>query len=203
MYAKTVINLATMLAFLSLAVTGCGTSTPSKFYLLNSVSGPVKDSHMTEKKSTVTIGVGPVEFPAYLDRQQIVTRINENEVDLAMFHEWAEPLKENFIRVLVENLAALDTGDLFAVYPMRGSSPVDFQLEIEVLRLDGSLGGEVLLIARWTVFGGGTNQMLLTRKSTIKEASGSADYRSLVAAQSRAVEALSREIAIAMNDLSK
>ena len=203
MHAKMVKNLAAALAFMFLALTGCGTSTPAKFYMLNSISGSAVGTSGTEEKKLVSIGIGPVELPAYLDRQQIVTRVNENEVDLAMFHEWAEPLKENFIRVLVENLSALDTRGLFAVYPMRGPAPVDFQLEIEVLRLDGSLGGEVLLIARWTVFGGGTNQMLLTRKSTIREASGSADYRSLVAAQSRAVEALSREIAIAMNDLSK
>ncbi len=202
MQIKMVKNQTIALAFLFFALTGCGTSAPVRFYMLNSISGPVKGASVAERKTPVSIGIGPVEFPAYLDRQQIVTRISENEVDLAMFHEWAGRLKEDFIRVLVENLAALDTGDLFAVYPMRGSSPADFHLEMEVLRLDGALGGNVLLVARWAVFGRGGEQMLLTRKSMIREPTGAADYGSLVAAESRAVESLSREIAEVMNGLS-
>ena len=203
MQKKMVKNLTVALVFLLPALTGCGTSAPAKFYLLNSISAPVKDASISEKRTPVTIGIGPVDFPSYLDRQQIVTRISENEVNLSMFHEWAGPLKEDFIRVLVENLSAMNPGDLFAVYPMRGSSPADFHLEIEVLRLDGTLGGDVLLIARWAVFGKDNERMLLTRKSTIREPTGAADYGSLVAAESRAVEALSREIAAVMNGLSK
>ncbi len=196
-------NWTAVFAFLLLALTGCGTSTPAKFYMLNAIPSPGKEAFGAEKRRTVSIGIGPVELPAYLDRQQIVTRVSENQVDLAMFHEWAEPLKDNFIRVLAENLSALDTEGLFSVYPMRGPSPVDFQLEIEVVRLDGNLGGEVLLIARWTVFGSGKNQVLLSKKSTIRESAGSMDYGSLVAAQSRAVESLSREIADVLKVLGK
>ncbi len=203
MHTNTVKILAIAFTLLLLTLTGCGTSTPAKFYMLNSISGPTKETPMMGKKVPVSIGIGPVEFPAYLDRQQIVTRINENEVDLAMFHEWAGPLKEDFIRVLLENLSALNPGDLFAVYPMRGSSPADFHLEMEVLRLDGTLGGDVVLIARWAVFGKDREQMLLTKKSTIREPTGDGNYGSLVAAESRAVETLSKEIAAVMNDLAK
>ena len=203
MHVKTVKKLAATLIFLFLALTGCGTSTPSKFYMLNSITSPVDRPPLAENERPVSVGVGPVEFAAYLDRHQIVTRINENEVDLAMFHEWAEPLKDNFIRVFVENLSALDSRGLFAVYPTRGPAPINFQLEIEIARLDGQLGGDVLLVARWTIFRGGSNEMLFTKKSTIREPAESPDYRSLVAAESRAVEALSREVAAVISDLSK
>jgi uncharacterized lipoprotein YmbA len=203
MYAKTVRYLATALAFLFLALTGCGTSTPSKFYMLNAVANPVKKSSQTEPERQVYIGVGPVEFPAYLDRHQIVTRVDENQVNLAMFHEWAEPLKDNFIRVFVENLSALDTRGLFVVYPMRGPASVDIQLEMEVVRLDGKLGGDVSLVARWAIFRKNRGEMPMTGKTEITEPTGSPDYRSLVAAQSRAVEALSREISAHISRFSK
>ena len=54
-----------------------------------------------------TIGVFPVAMPDYLDRPQVVTRVSENEIKLDEFNRWAEPLKENFYTVLVENLSTL------------------------------------------------------------------------------------------------
>src|SRR5262245_19194049 len=41
----------------------------------------------------VSIGVGPVIMPGYLDRTQIVTRSGPDRVKLASFHRWAEPLE--------------------------------------------------------------------------------------------------------------
>jgi len=149
-----------------------------------------------------TIGIGPVELPAYLDRQQIVTRVSPNELHLAGFDEWAEPLDDNFTRVLVENLSVLLSKNLFAIFPFRGSESIDYQVQVEVIRFDGSLAGDASLLVRWTIFGEDDKKLLLTRKSSFKEATGGPGYEALVAAQSRTVEALSREIARAIKGLS-
>lgn len=157
---------------------------------------------MASDKRQGTIGIGPVELPAYLDRQQVVTRVSANELHLAGFDEWAEPLGDNFTRVLMENLSILLSSGSFIILPIRGPEPIDYQVGVEVMRFDGSLGGDASLLVRWTIFGKDDKKLLLTRKSSFKEATGASGYEALVAAQSRTVEALSREIAGAIKGLS-
>jgi uncharacterized lipoprotein YmbA len=74
---------------------------------------------------------------------------------------------------------------------------------MEVLRMDGSLGGNVSLEAWWMVSSGDGKKILASKRSTLTEAVGGQDYRSLVGAQSRALGTLSREIAEAVKTLSK
>jgi len=180
----------------------CASNAPSRFYVLSSLTGTGGESEMASDNRRGTIGIGPVELPAYLDRQQIVTRVSANELHLAGFDEWAEPLGDNFTRVLIENLSVLLYKDLFTIFPVRSPESIDYQVEVEVIRFDGRLGGDASLMTRWSIFGKDDKKLLLTRKSSFKEATGGPGYEALVAAQSRTVEALSREIAGAIKGLS-
>jgi uncharacterized lipoprotein YmbA len=55
----------------------------------------------------MTIGIGPVTLPKYLDRPQIVTFTSPYALNVVEFDRWAEPLESTFVRVLAENLALL------------------------------------------------------------------------------------------------
>jgi len=181
----------------------CASNAPSSFYVLSSLTGTGGTHETASEKRQVTIGIRPVELPAYLDRQQIVTRVSANELHLAGFDEWAEPLEDNFTRVLMENLSILLPTDSFIILHTRGPEPADYQVQVEVIRFDGRLGGDASLLARWTILGEDNKKLLLTRKSSFKEATGGPSYEALVAAQSRTVEALSREIAGTIKGLSE
>ena len=180
----------------------CASNAPSRFYVLSSLTGTGGEPEMASDKRRVTIGVESVELPAYLDRQQIVTRVSANELHLAGFDEWAEPLGDNFTRVLMENLSILISPNSFIILAARGPEPTDYRVQVEVTRFDGRLGGDASLLARWTIFGKDDKKIFLTRKSSFKEATGGPDYKALVAAQNRTVEAFSREIAGAIKGLS-
>jgi uncharacterized lipoprotein YmbA len=149
----------------------------------------------------VAIGIGTLQLPAYLDRPQIVTRLSPNELQLAEFDQWAEPLQDNFMRVLAENLGLLLCDHAVAVFPWKGSTPVDYQIDVEVLRMDGVPGAGVSLAARWSVSGGTEREILVSRRSDVTEPTAGEGYAALVAAQSRTVAALSREIASALEAL--
>ena len=86
--------------------------------------------------------------------------------------------------------------------PVRGKIPVDYRVEMKVLRLDGSLVGNVSLEAWWMIFSGEGNGILLTRRSAFTEPASGQDYKSLVSAESRALGRLSREIAQAIKTLA-
>ena len=72
---------------------------------------------------------------------------------------------------------------------------MDYQISVEIVQMDGSLDGEVHLTAQWSILEGKKGNIMITRKSRFKASKAPTDYGELVAAQSRLVEALSREIA--------
>jgi len=177
---------------------GCASSAPTRFYVLSPLASSKAEPQALKDEGCIAIGIGPVELPAYLDRPQIVTRLSENELDLAEFDKWAEPLKDNFSRVLVENLSTLLCADAISIFPWKGPTPIDYQVEVTVIRMDGNVGGNASLVARWAIVRQNDRKMMLTRQSSFSRLLSSESYKALVSAQSRAIADLSREIAEAI-----
>jgi uncharacterized lipoprotein YmbA len=192
-----------ILSMLWLVLSGCASSPKPRFYLLTSLETTSSEVKPLGEERCFSIGLGPIEISDYLDRPQIVTRRASIELTLAEFDRWGEPLKDNLKRVLAKNLSILLCTKAVAMFPWRGGIPFDYRIEMEVLRLDGSLGGNVSLEAWWKVFSGDGKKMLASKKSIITEAVGGQDYRSLVEAESRALGTLSREIAEVIKTLPK
>jgi hypothetical protein len=196
------------LAVSLVAMGGCvnlgeGTKENTRFYMLNSLPSLEVNKGALDTRKCLAIGLGPVAFPEYLNRPQIVTRVSQNEIKPAEFHWWAESLKENFSRVVAQNLSSLLCTRSVAIFPWKGSTPIDYRVGVEVIRLDGSLGGNSELIAHWAISDGDGKTVLLSRESSYSEPVGPQNYEGLVSAQSRAVETLSRDIAQALKTLAK
>ena len=137
-------------------------------------------------------------MPEYLDRPQIVTRVSPGEVRLADFERWAEPLKGNFSRVLGENLSLLLATDRISIFPWTGAPHIDYRVIVEVTRFDGAPGNAVLLDSRWSLIQEQDRKTLMEKRSVITIPAEGQDFNGLVAAQSKAVAGLSREIAAAI-----
>ena len=183
---------------------GClgGASAPARFYTLVPMAVPPTEANPIAAGRGPAIGVGPVTLPGYLDRRQIVTRRGRDEIELGEFDLWSEPLKDGAARVLGENLAILLRTDRVALLPWRGSHPVRYQVAVDVARFEGAAGADVTLEARWRILGGDGKELAL-RRSTVTEGVGAPGYGALVAAMSRALGALSRDIATAIRDLPR
>ena len=125
---------------------------PSNFYMLNSMSTEAATGGAQSGLSDLELALGPVSVPAYLDRPQIVTRGLGNEVTLSEFDRWAEPLKDNITSVLTDNLSRLLRTERLSVYPSSLARDLDLRVTLEVIRFDGSLGGDIVLDARGSVF---------------------------------------------------
>jgi hypothetical protein len=177
-----------------MAGAGCAKGPPPDFYILNAVTA---ESIVGEERG-VAVGVGPINLPAHLNRSQIVTRTTEFQLDLSDSHQWAEPLKDSVSRVLIINLSNILQSNRVYVNPRRIKVPLDFKVSIDIERLDGRLGEEALLVARWTLYGNDTRPPLLNQLTIVKEITDDGTYNALVAASSRALEVLSKEIADAI-----
>ncbi len=179
---------------LAVSLSACaGKSASSKFYVLN----PLPQSKQSGADG-IAIGVFPVAMPEYLQRPQIVTRVSENEVKIEEFSRWAEPLKETFYTVLVDNLSTLLNSKKIIKTAHILNIPQTMQVGVEVVQFDGVLGGDVVLSVKWALFAEESKTLLLANRSSFREPTGAATYEALVAAHSRAVAALSREIAEAI-----
>jgi uncharacterized lipoprotein YmbA len=179
-----------------LALYGCMArpTVPTNFFMLAPLAAKTSGE---AGEGRILVAVKTVQIPGYLDRPQIVTRQNEMEYQLAEFNRWAEALGDTLTRVIAENLSQLLSAASVEVLPAANSIAFDYSIEVEVLRLDGRLGEQVTLSARWAIFGP-DEDLILLRKSEHREAAGDDSYRGLVTAQSRTVEKLSRDITAAM-----
>jgi hypothetical protein len=180
---------------------GCSSlSPPVEYYTLAPLP---RTAAAAETRPQFTIAVRPATLPDLLERPQLITRTGETTVAVSEFHRWAGALKKDFARVLVENLnillqdvqAAAATDDI-ALDP-------EYIVAVHVNRFDGSPGDSVRLNAVWSVRHPKGRQQMAVRESLIVEKSDAADYASLVAAHSRAVAALSREIAAEIRTMRK
>lgn len=181
---------------------GSGTSTPTRFYVLNSLYSSEIDTPALAHLPELTIAVGPVRLPQHLDRPHIVTRDSRNEIQVAPFAQWGESLQINFTRVMAENLSILLATQNIVIFPAIKAMPYDYQVTADITRFDGSPGADAHLRARWAIFDRKGKTLLYRSFSNFSEPSGSKEIHALIAAKSRAVIALSREIAGAIKALS-
>ncbi|MEA4855797.1 MAG: PqiC family protein [Solidesulfovibrio sp.] len=183
----------TALAATLLLAAGCGKSAPTHFYSLSPTPAP-QQAQPTPAGPCLSLGIGPVDFPAYLDRSQIVTRSGANRMQLAEFDQWIETPRENFQRILTENLAGLVCAKPLVTYPWPTGGHPDRQVVIQVARFDGVLGQDAVLRASWSVLDA-DGKNLAWRSNEYKQAAAGPDYDSLAAAQSRLVEQFAKDVA--------
>ena len=171
---------------------GCGRTAPSRFYVLEPriQSGDVLPGQPGDE---VTIGIGPVRLPDYLDRPQIVTRAGGNRLDLAEFDRWAEPLTTDFTRVLADNITKLLSTEDIVFHPWFASVSIDFEVRIEVLMFETNSQGTAVLDARWTLTDSDDGKAI--RRSRFEQPVEGEGYEAIVSSQSELLAKLSREIA--------
>ncbi len=186
------------------ALAGClgGPSAPTNFYMLSPLSASQAETSAATAEGRIRIGLATVVVPEYLNRNEIVVNLDNTVYQLAEFNKWAEPLGDNLTRVLAENLTNLLRKDSIAVFLYSESSiPLDYRLEIDVIRLDGNFGDQVTLVAQWALLGNEEDDLILMRRSEYQEPAADKTYKGLVLAKSRTVEKLSRDIAAAVKKI--
>jgi len=177
---------------------------PSRFFTLT----PVKQStqkavEVSSNPSGIFLGIGPVKLPGYLDREQVVKRVSQNRFQVSENDRWAEPLTENFIRVLMENLTALAPAARLVTYPWRAGERPQYQLEIDVLRFEADASGKVELVARWLIRDTATRHASAVTETRLTPSVKGSSTEAAVTALSEALGGLSQEIAQAVRDKFK
>ncbi|MGZ8157412.1 MAG: PqiC family protein [Methylobacter sp.] len=174
-------------------------STPTQFYVLEPLSEPPPSSTATEKKRQ--IGIGPISIPTLLERKQIVTRLPDNSVKIAEFHQWASPLKDNVAQVLTHNLATLQAGDLIRTYPWSAYGAVDYRIIIDIIRFDTRPEQTVNFEANWAIMNEKNHTLIDNGHSKIEHQLADPSYPSAVKALSKILGEFSQELSTALDKI--
>jgi uncharacterized lipoprotein YmbA len=200
--------MRSLLAALALCATlavlaSCASTQPSRFYLLSDLPALETADPVASVGEGLTIGIGPITLPKYLERPQIATRANRHELRFAEFERWAEPLDTNVARALADHLARLMPRHRLLVFPWPRGTPIAYQVTLEVTHFFGTVGGESVLLVDWSLSREEEKATLVRRTSRFRAPVVAQEYEALVAAMSQTIAALGQEIASAIGTLGQ
>jgi len=176
-------------------------SSPTHFYVLEPLSEPQLSSSLPAIEKKRQIGVGPISIPTLLERKQIVTRLPDNSVAIAEFHQWASPLKDNILQVLTHNLAMLQTNDLVRAYPWSAYGAVDYRIIIDIIRFDTRPEQSVNFEASWAIMNEKDHTLFSNGRTKIERPLNDASYPSTVKALSKILSEFSQELSTALGKI--
>jgi len=185
---------AVQCAFAMALLAGCASQPEAtRYYLLEptlAAPGVPVDNPVSE------LAVGPVTVSAYLDQAHIVTRNGAEVISLRENDRWASPLVDGVRELILRRLSdrlPQSSVSLFpgAAEPARSAR----RIAIDILRLDGAVGGAVRIVAQWRLFDPATRTWGATREFSDRTPAAGTTIRDLVAAQGTLLESFADAIA--------
>lgn len=183
---------------LATALVACASSPPPRFYTLDTVPAGSTASSVGSAANTLSVWVAPVTLPEAIDRPQMVVRTGVNSVAVLDQHRWAEPLKTAIARALAADLSVQLGNARVSADSQHAAAGAQVRVLVDVQRLDAVPGESVTLEALWSVRRTEQTESQRGRFLTTEPVAGK-DYEAIAAAHARAVAALSRDIARAID----
>jgi uncharacterized lipoprotein YmbA len=204
----TALHCTIALTIALIGATGCSSilaprPDPTHFFIL-SANNAAPSGATQPPTGALTIGLGPIGFPDYLARAEIVSRTADNRIDLAANDRWAEPLDVTFKRVLALDLSRALGGAQVAEFPWFGSKPeFTYRIEVTVDRFETDAQNAAQLTARWSVINGSDGRVLHASASAINVPAASTDHAATATALSVAEDQFAIELAAAVRRLHR
>ena len=183
---------AALVASAALALGAClgGGPKPSFYALSSDASGSPLAA-----KPELGLVVGPIEFPRYLDRPELVARDGANQLVVADAHRWGGSLRNEILRVVSDDLGRLLGTSRVVAYPSEPRFAANYRVLLDLREFERVAGGDVVLRARWTIASSAGGAALVVEEASIAQPVASSSWNDVVAAESAALGALTRRIA--------
>jgi len=181
-----------------LSLAACASSLKTNFYTLSGEPALAQGAKPAAATGValIHVSIAQVAIPEIVDRRQLVVRTAPNRVEIADFHQWAEPLRLGIARALVQDLAT-QLGARFVVLigQPAGLLP-EVRVSLDVQKLEAVRGESVTLEMVWSVRP--AKGEVRSGRSSAEERVASNDYAAIAAAYSRALARVARDIGAAI-----
>jgi len=188
-------------AGIALLVSGCASTQKSTMYVLSPGCQPTASGKNLLPGKVV--GIMRVSVPRRINRPVIVTQKNQYELDFSEFRRWGEMPDENLRNTIRRNLSQLLNSDSIIDSRVELPNRADYNINIDVIDMSGELGKNAHLAVNWDIAKGNESKSTVVYTSDFSEKLTDSEYITYVAAQSRMVDKLSRDIADALLKESK
>ena len=173
-----------------LVLTACGTTPPSRLYVL--------DTPLVEQVASIDedlrLVVGPITIPAYLERPQIVVR-DGGRLLASDFDRWSEPLLDGIALALTRQVSA--AGGIEALpFLWPGGLGESWRLPIEITRFEAETPARFVLEARWVLMSPKSQEVGERQRRRYETSVDVGDYNAIVAASSELLGRLAADIAV-------
>ncbi|MCK5725401.1 MAG: membrane integrity-associated transporter subunit PqiC [Thiotrichaceae bacterium] len=165
-----------------------GKKTSTRFYSISPIVKTIGNN------PRLSLGIGPIRIPVLLRRPQIISRISNNELKVSEQHHWAGSLREDISQALIDNIASLSGTSNVEKFPWKRSFKPNYQVRVQIEKLDGQVGGNITLKARWWLRKGNAGKDFWSEQAVLQVTSKGDNYSHYVEAQSEAVFQLSKRI---------
>jgi len=190
--SRTRMLLGALAPCLALLLGACASAPPVRYFTLQGpVAEPCARAPTAGEAVARSVQLVRVSVPDVVDRPQLVFRTGDNTLSVNEYARWAEPLKSTLSSLLASELTQA-LGCVPVVLRSTGIEDTAWKLSVDVWRLEARPGQFVVLEAVWSLRGSGK---AFSRRSLVQEAVAGESLEATVAAQSRAVAGLARDIA--------
>ncbi len=161
-----------------------------KFYRLSAADAAATGG----SSSGLSVAVGPVSLPSYLDRAELVFASGPNEFQVPSNALWIGSLQENISRTM-----AADLGATLGSRNVRSSLGVGFKpryrVALDVKQFHGISGQEAILDLSWRVQSGAGGQTISRQSGSFRERIVGDGYAAVVRAESALLDQAAHAIA--------
>lgn len=177
----------------------CASSPDVRYYRLDPASAPPSAVRDVGAAGPAVLAIGPLQFPDYLRRDQIVTRGPGARLIIDDFHRWAEPLDHAATRALAAAVDARLTVMVAVPAPGASDFPVDFRLVGNVVRFEAGSDGQAELQVQWGIRApGGGNVVVAARSSDYAGTRAGTDPEAIARSMADALDQFADDIVRAL-----
>lgn len=120
---------------------------PMNYYLLESKT----ELPINSLENSLNIHMELTVFPEYLDRLQIVTYNGNNAINFKDNERWAEPLQDNLMQVVREDLVKSIPGSVISIGPWETPSNNAEKVKLILNQFSGQIGKHTKIDIRWVI----------------------------------------------------
>lgn len=184
---------------LTLALTGCGHSPPTRYFSLDAVppSAPLMTANFANLTNVAPVQLGAVRVPATLDRPEIVAQDAAYRLAVRENDHWGAPLAPMIRRTLAQDLLARLPSGAFVV-PDAPAPAGTRGIVVTVLDLRANTDGRMTFEGNWTLTAGEAATPVMMQEVSLTEPMASVDSSAIADALSRVLGRLADRIATSL-----
>lgn len=188
-------HCALLACWLAFSVSGCGSSLPVRYFGLEPAGPPTA----TAGEDSVIVGIGPLRFPEYLSKPQIMRRSAGGKIEVYEFDRWVEPVDEAVHRILAINVERAGDNMSVVAFPY-DVIRYEYQVYGSIERFDADSNGLAVLIAQWGIVTEDRQLVVAPHRVTYSAAiSGNTEPGAIVRALNDTLEQFGDDIAAHLN----